>query len=260
MGKIRPRGKFEKMFLNDNSTPKFYGRRQGRKIRKAKTTLLDAFLPRVRINGENRLTAQTLFSFPVDKICLEIGFGNGEHLAGQAKNHPRTGFIGAEVFKNGVANLLSLITGIKEGTDLPEHIELETGRTDNIRVFDDDMRLLFQRIPDNFLDRVFVLFPDPWPKKRHESRRFINPDNLKEIFRILKKGGILRVATDHKIYKGWTLRQVCRFEADSQKAFRWTATCGNDWKHEPADWVETKYQRKAIREGRHPVFLNFEKI
>lgn len=175
-------------------------------------------------------------------------------LPGRLPN-PSVGFIGAEVFQNGVANLLSLITGVKEGSNLPEKITLSSGRPDNIRIYDNDMRLLFPRIPDGFLDRIFVLFPDPWPKKRHASRRFINPDNLKELARILKKGGILRVATDHKIYKGWTLRQL-----HENPDFRWTASCGNDWKHEPADWVETKYQRKAIREGRRPVFLDFERL
>lgn len=241
------------MLLEDK--PKFYGRRQGRKIRKAKTSLLDAFLPEVLITEQTPINRQNLFAQPVEKVYLEIGFGNGEHLAGQAKNHPEIGFIGAEVFKNGVANLLSLITGIKEGSHLPEKFLLEPGRTNNIRVFDDDMRLLFARIPDGFLDKVFVLFPDPWPKKRHAARRFINPDNLQEIARCLKKGGILRVATDHKVYKSWTLRRL-----HEDKNFRWTATCGADWKHEPKDWVETKYQRKAIREGRKPVFLDYERI
>lgn len=235
--------------------PKFFGRRKGRVIRKTKTTLLDAFLPKIKITEDTAIDKQTLFGKAVEKVYLEIGFGNGEHLAGQAKNNPEVGFIGAEVFQNGVANLLSLITGIKDGTDLPEVINLENGRSDNIRVYDDDMRLLFPRIPDNFLDKVFVLFPDPWPKKRHASRRFINPDNLKEIARVLKKDGILRVATDHKVYKGWTLHQM-----HDCPNFEWTATCGNDWKHEPSDWVETKYQRKAIREGRKPVFLDFKKV
>lgn len=235
--------------------PKFFGRRKGRVIRKTKTTLLDAFLPKIKIAEDTAIDKQTLFGKAVEKVYLEIGFGNGEHLAGQAKNNPEVGFIGAEVFQNGVANLLSLITGIKDGTDLPEVINLENGRSDNIRVYDDDMRLLFPRIPDNFLDKVFVLFPDPWPKKRHASRRFINPDNLKEIARVLKKDGILRVATDHKVYKGWTLHQM-----HDCPNFEWTATCGNDWKHEPSDWVETKYQRKAIREGRKPVFLDFKKV
>ncbi len=243
----------EHRFISDK--PKFFGRRKGRIIRKAKSVLLEKFLPRVQISESAPLSKENLFDFPVREICLEIGFGSGEHLAGQALAHPDIGFIGAEVFQNGVANLLSLITGIKEGDNLPEQISLLPGRTDNIRIFADDIRLLFQKMPDNFLDRVFLLFPDPWPKKRHASRRFINPDNLRELARVLKKGGILRIATDHKVYKSWTLHQMhqCPF-------FRWTATCGNDWKHEPADWVQTKYQRKAIREGRRPVFLDYERL
>ena len=242
----------------DHSTPaqpKFYGRRQGRRIRKAKTTLLEAFLPDIAINQNTVFKTENLFGKPVREICLEIGFGNGEHLAGQALRHPDHGYIGAEVFKNGVANLLTLITGIKEGSALPEKITLLPDRTDNIRIYSDDIRLLFPKLPDAFIDRVYVLFPDPWPKKRHQNRRFINPDNLRELARLIKPGGILRVATDHKIYKGWTLRQL-----HNCPQFRWTATCGADWKHEPADWVQTKYQRKALLEGRRPVFLDFVRL
>lgn len=240
---------------NGLDRPKFYGRRKGRVIRKAKTNLLDLFLPKIKITPQTIFDKDKMFSIPVKEVALEIGFGDGQHLAGQAKNHPDTGYIGAEVFQNGVANLLTLITGIKEGTNLPEILNLESDRVDNIRVFDDDIRLLFKQIPDGFLDKIFVLFPDPWPKKRHAHRRFINPDNLAEIARILRPGGILRVATDHKIYKGWTLRQLA---ADSH--FQWTARNGNDWKHEPKDWVRTKYQQKAINEGRKPVFLDFIRL
>ncbi len=235
--------------------PKFFGRRLGRRIRKAKTSLLDRFLPELQINLNTVFKKETLFGTPVSSVCLEIGFGNGEHLAGQALKNPQTGFIGAEVFKNGVANLLSLITGIKQAGDVPEHISLLPGRVDNIRVYDDDIRLLFARLPDNFLDKVFLLFPDPWPKKRHASRRFVNPENLQEIARILKPGGLLRIATDHPVYKSWTLHQM-----HACPDFRWTATCGKDWKNPPADWVETKYQRKALREGRRPVFFDFERL
>lgn len=240
---------------NGLDRPKFYGRRKGRVIRKAKTNLLDVFLPEVKITPQTIFDKDKMFGIPVKEVALEIGFGDGQHLAGQAKNHPTVGYIGAEVFQNGVANLLTLITGIKEGSNLPEKINLESGRVDNIRVFDDDIRLLFKQIPDGFLDKIYVLFPDPWPKKRHAHRRFINPDNLSEIARILRPGGILRVATDHKIYKGWTLRQL-----SENQAFVWTAKCGADWKNEPADWVKTKYQQKAIREGRRPVFLDFERL
>lgn len=235
--------------------PKFFGRRLGRRIRKAKTSLLDRFLPELQINQNTVFKKENLFGTPVSSVCLEIGFGNGEHLAGQALNNPDTGFIGAEVFKNGVANLLSLITGIKQADEVPEKIMLLPGRVDNIRIYDDDIRLLFARLPDNFLDKVFLLFPDPWPKKRHAGRRFVNPENLKEIARILKPGGLLRIATDHPVYKSWTLRQM-----HACPDFRWTATCGKDWKNPPADWVETKYQRKALAEGRRPVFFNFERL
>lgn len=241
------------MLISDK--PKFFGRRKGRVIRKTKTTLLEAFLPALRINEQTAFDRQSMFGMPVEQICLEIGFGNGEHLAGQAKNNPHTGFIGAEVFQNGVANLLTLLTGIRTTDELPETISLEAGRTDNIRVFDDDIRLLFERIPDGFLDKVFILFPDPWPKKRHASRRIVNPDNLQEIARILKKGGLLRIATDHKVYKSWVLHQM-----HACPDFLWTAACGNDWKHEPADWVQTKYQRKALAEGRRPVFLDYRRV
>ncbi len=241
------------MFLEDK--PHFFGRRKGRVIRKTKTTLLESFLPNLRISKNTAFGKETLFGTEVDEICLEIGFGNGEHIAGQACKNPRTGYIGAEVFQNGVANLLSLITGIKITADLPEKITLEPGRVDNIRIWDDDIRLLFKNMPNQFLDKIYLLFPDPWPKKRHASRRFVNPENLQELSRLLKKGGILRIATDHKVYKSWTLHQM-----HACPDFKWTATCGNDWKHEPADWVQTKYQRKAIREGRRAVFLDYEKV
>ena len=237
------------MPLSDD--PKFYGRRIGRRIRKAKSSLLESFLPKVALSKEHPLS----FGTPVEKVYLEIGFGDGSHLAEQALRCPEIGFIGAEVFKNGVANLLSLMTGIKEGEDITEDIRLLPGRVDNVRVFDDDMRILFPLIPDHSIDKVFLLFPDPWPKKRHAERRFVNPENLKEIARILKKGGIFRIATDHKIYKIWALRRL-----NEDKNFRWTAKRGNDWKHEPCDWVQTKYQQKAIREGRKPVFLDFERL
>ena len=240
---------------NGQTEPKFFGRRQGRRIRKAKTSLLEKFLPRLQINQNTVFKSPELFGVPVRSVCLEIGFGNGEHIAGQALRHPDTGFIGAEVFKNGVANLLSLITGIKQADDVPENISLLPDRVDNIRIYDDDIRLLFARLPDQFLDKVFLLFPDPWPKKRHASRRFVNPENLKEIARILKPGGLFRIATDHPVYKTWVLRQMHK-----NPDFHWTAACGGDWKRAPADWVETKYQRKAVAEGRRPVFFNYERL
>ncbi len=244
-----------KMNNTESNNIKFFGRRKGRVIRKTKQSLTEKFLPEIAITPNNKVDCSQLFDFVPEKLMMEIGFGNGEHLAGQAKIHQNYGFIGVEVFQNGVANLLNLLTGIKQGTNLPEKFCLENDRADNVRVFADDVRLLFPYLPNAVFDKIFILFPDPWPKKKHANRRFINPDNLKELARILKKGGILRVATDHKVYKGWALRQLC-----ADKNFAWTAKCSDDWRNVPADHIETKYQRKAIAEGRKPVFFDFERV
>lgn len=235
--------------------PKFFGRRKGRVVRKAKQFLLDELLPQMKISEKTDFIKDNLFSERKEEYCLEIGFGDGQHIYGQAKKNPQNGYIGVEVFKNGVANLLTLISGIKEGNQLPEEISLADYEVKNIRVYDDDVRLLFQNIPDGFFDKVFLLFPDPWPKKKHASRRFVNPDNLREVSRVLRKGGLFRIATDHPIYKRHVLRTM--YEA---RDFVWLAKCGNDWRYEPSDWVRTKYQQKALREGRRPVFFDYQKI
>ena len=236
--------------------PKFFGRRKGRTIRKAKSFLLEDFLPKICLNVDKKINLSECFTKSKNKYALEIGFGDGSHLAAIAKSQPDTGFIGVEVYRNGVANLLSLITGVKEGneTDLQD-VMLQDGRVDNIRIYDDDVRLLFAALPDNSFDKIYLLFPDPWPKKKHANRRFVNPDNLQELARLLKKGGILQIATDHPVYKSWVLHTMAK---DSN--FRWTAQCSDDWRNPPADWFETKYQRKALREGRRPVFFEYQRL
>ncbi len=237
------------------SGPKFFGRRKGRVVRKAKQYLLDNLLPQMKISAAEDFADTRFLGDGNKERCLEIGFGDGQHLYGQAKKHPAALFVGVEVFQNGVANLLTLISGIKDGDGLPEKVSLADFGVTNIRVFDDDVRLLFQNIPDGFFDKVFLLFPDPWPKKKHSGRRFVNPDNLKEVARVLKKGGLFRIATDHPVYKRHVLRTM-----NDCPLFYWTAKCGNDWRNEPADWVKTKYQQKALREGRRPVFFDYRKI
>jgi len=244
--------------LNRNEIPdkpKFFGRRKGRVVRKAKSFLLEALLPQMRVFDKENFAVEKLFGCPKVEICLEIGFGDGQHLFGQAVRHPENGYLGVEVFQNGVANLLSLISGIKEGDNLPETVDAADYAVRNVRIFDDDVRLLFQNIPDSFFDKVFLLFPDPWPKKKHTDRRFVNVENLKEVARILKPGGLFRIATDHPVYKRHVLRtmRIC-------ENFVWTAKCGDDWRKEPADWVRTKYQMKALREGRRPVWFDYKKL
>lgn len=237
--------------------PKFFGRRKGRTIRKAKSFLIENFLPRLRLSSAEKIDLDKCFAESKEKYCLEIGFGDGEHLAALAMTQPQNGFVGVEVYKNGVANLLSILTGIKEGDDCGEvdEIHLVSGRKDNVRVFDDDVRLLFAALPSGVFDKIYLLFPDPWPKKKHAGRRFVNPDNLRELSRLLKRGGILQIATDHQVYKSWVMEQM-----RNNKDFCWTAKCSDDWRNPPADWFETKYQRKAIREGRKPVFFEYKRV
>ena len=243
------------MMMNNSynaDEPKFFGRRKGRVVRKAKSFLLDNMLSQIKVSDVLDFDKDKIFGTKKNEICLEIGFGDGQHIFGQAKNNPDVGYVGVEVFQNGVANLLSLISGIKEGDNLPSMIDALSYDVNNIRVFDDDIRKLFSKIPDGFFDKIFLLFPDPWPKKKHAGRRFVNPDNLKEIARVLKKGGLFRIATDHKVYKHHVLHTMheCKY-------FYWSAKCGDDWKKEPKDWVRTKYQAKAIREGRKPVWFDY---
>lgn len=237
------------------TAPKFFGRRKGRVVRKAKQFLLDNMLPQLRISQAGDFEKEKLFGGDVREVCLEIGFGDGQHLFGQAQKHPENGYVGVEVFQNGVANLLTLISGIKEGDNLPERVCAADFPVNNIRVFDDDVRLLFAQIPDAFFDKVYLLFPDPWPKKKHAGRRFVNPGNLEQVRRILKPGGLFRIATDHPVYKRHVLRTMHEAEG-----FVWTARRGDDWKHEPQDWVRTKYQQKALKEGRRPVFFDYRKV
>ncbi len=237
--------------------PKFFGRRQGRTIHKTKNFLLEHFLPRLLLNRNQPIDLPACFGTPKQRYCLEIGFGDGEHLAALAKANPQTGFIGIEVYKNGVANLLNILTGIREGNECPADgtVELAQGRVDNVRVFDDDARLLFDQLSDGVFDKIYLLFPDPWPKKKHAARRFVNPDNLNQLSRLLKTDGILQIATDHPVYKRWVLEQM-RARTD----FVWTAKTSDDWRNPPEDWHETKYQRKAIREGRKPVFFEYKRV
>lgn len=236
--------------------PKLFGRRQGRTIHKTKNFLLDNFLPQIHINEQQAAHLEQCFGTPMSHYCMEIGFGDGDHLAALAKDNPQTGFVGIEVYKNGVANLLSLLTSIHESVECPADgvVHLADGRADNIRVFDDDARLLFDALPDAVFDKIYLLFPDPWPKKKHAARRFVNPNNLNQLSRLLKAGGILQIATDHQVYKRWVLEQM-----RSRSDFEWTAKTSDDWRYPPADWHETKYQRKAIREGRKPVFFEYRK-
>jgi tRNA (guanine-N7-)-methyltransferase len=221
---------------------RFYGRRKGRPLRQGQQHVIDTFLPRLAIGlpKAGKLDPRSLFPHAPDQVWLEIGFGGGEHLAEQARRHPDVGFIGCEVFLNGIATLLTQAASLG---------------LSNLRVYPEDARDLLDALPDASLDRVFLLFPDPWPKRRHAGRRFIQPAHLDLLARLMKPGAEFRVASDDSTYIGWALAHLIR-----NPAFAWTARGPVDWRVRMPDWPGTRYESKALREGRHPVYLRFIRI
>lgn len=201
---------------------------------------MEDLLPRVATPDPAAGPIDLAALFPqAEEFELEVGFGGGEHLAWQAARAPRTGFIGAEPFVNGVAKLLALI----ERDALP-----------NIRVHHGDARPLIGALPRGRFSRIFVLHPDPWPKKRHYKRRMISPWFFDNAARLLKSDGVLRVASDIPDYVRWTL-----MHAQLAEEFEWTAATADDWRLRPDDWPQTRYEAKAIKEGRPPAYLQFRR-
>jgi tRNA (guanine-N7-)-methyltransferase len=222
--------------------PRFdwHGRRQGRKLRAGRQRLVQELLPRLAVPpGDGPLDPRILFPQGAAGIWLEIGFGGGEHLAGQAARHPDLGFIGCDVFLNGLASALA-------------HIDRE--KLANIRLLHGDARTLLPRLPDAAVDRVYLLFPDPWPKRRHRDRRFTGRANLDALARIMADGAELRIASDDMGFIRWTLEQ-----ARLHPHLTWRARGPQDWRRPPKDWIATRYQEKAVKAGRSPVFLTFRR-
>lgn len=217
-----------------------FGRRHGRRLRAGRRDLLDRLLPTVGIAmpaAGVELDPARLFQREMTGYRLEIGFGAGEHLAWQAARHPGIGFIGCEPFVNGVSSLLHRVD--------------ELG-LDNIRIHPDDARPLIEVLPEASIDRCFLLFPDPWPKARHHRRRFVRPETLDALARILTDGAEFRLASDDSGLVDWMLYQLRR-----HRAFRWAARRATDWRTRPPDWPETRYETKALH-GR-PVYLTFQR-
>ena len=196
-------------------------------------------MPQFRVALSEHLDPISLFSVPVKSIALEIGFGGGEHLLHQARLHPETGFIGCEPFVNGMAKMLAAI----------DQEDIKT-----IRVFDSDAVELLRSLAPHSLDRVFILYPDPWPKRRQNKRRFISDVTLGLIAKILKPGGELRFATDIDHYAGWTLAHIFR-----SPDFLWVADGPDDWRKPWPEWIQTRYEAKARREGRASSYLTFRR-
>jgi tRNA (guanine-N7-)-methyltransferase len=217
----------------------FFGRRKGKKLRAGQDDLVQNLLPAIRVVPGSDIPGQ----FPnrqARETWLEIGFGGGEHLAAQARAHRDVNIVGCEPFVNGMAKLLAVI---------------EQERLDNVRVWDDDVTDLLPTLPDASFDRVYILYPDPWPKRRQRKRRLVSDENLEMLARVMKPGSQLRFASDIDDYIGWVLARVLR-----SPHFRWTATRADDWRVPYEGWPGTRYEAKAIREGRVPSYLTFVRV
>ena len=207
----------------------FFGRRSGKTLRRHHLQLMEELLPKLRVDLDDPLAGLS------GEVRLEIGFGGGEHLAHQAGLFPEINFIGAEPFRNGVAKLLVLI---------------EEKAIGNIHIHDDDVRYLLEKLPPTSLSRIYVLYPDPWPKKRHHQRRIVNADTLKQFHMLLNPDGVFLFASDIVDYVEWTLRE-CREHSGFELM---------DNSAEPFEnWFQTRYEAKAKREGRETRYLTFRK-
>jgi tRNA (guanine-N7-)-methyltransferase len=219
----------------------FFGRRKGKKLRAAQGDLVEKLLPSVRVT--TGLTPSALFpasNSEARQTWLEIGFGGGEHLAAQARSHPDVNFIGCEPFVNGMAKLLAVI---------------EQEKLENIRIWDEDVTDLLPTLPDACLDRVYILYPDPWPKRHQRKRRLISDETLAELARVMRPGAELRFASDIDNYIGWVLARALR-----SPDFLWAAERLDDWRKPYEGWPGTRYEAKAIREGRVPSYLRFVRL
>lgn len=215
-----------------------YGRRLGRPLRAGRQELLSDLLPRLRLSVADGAGIDPAALFPGKReVWLELGFGGGEHLAAQAEAHPDVGVIGTELFLNGIGSLL-------------RHVR--DRQLTNVRVADIDSFRLIGALAPASIARVFLLFPDPWPKVRHHRRRFVRDESLDLVARLLRDGGEFRFATDHADYCTWALARIVR-----HPAFAWAAESPADWRERPPDWPATRYEQRALAAGRKPVFLSF---
>ena len=218
----------------------FFGRRKGHPLRARQAALFDTLLPRLALDLTKPAPAdlRTLFD-GVDDVRLESGFGGGEHLIAEAERHPRTGFIGVEPFVNGMAKALAAI---------------EERKLRNIRLHHGDATDLLAWLPAAGLARVDLLYPDPWPKRRHWKRRFVQDASVAQIARILRRDGEFRFASDIPDYVAWTLLRLLR-----SPDFGWTAEQADDWRLPWPGFTSTRYEAKAKREGRVPCYLIFRR-
>ena len=228
------------MSSDERPGSRLHGRRRGHRLSAKRQQLVDDLLPKLVLpSAPSMLDARGLFGDD-RPIWLEIGFGGGEHLAWQAEHHGDVGFIGAEPYINGVAGLLTAI---------------DDGQLSNIRIEPDDVVPVLERLAPGSLSRVFILFPDPWPKVRHHKRRIVTPATIALLSHLMVDGAELRLATDDMPYARWMMAVMA-----GSPDFQWTARRPADWRARPPDWPQTRYESKARQAGRNPVFLRFKRV
>ncbi|MDO8422004.1 MAG: tRNA (guanosine(46)-N7)-methyltransferase TrmB [Parvibaculum sp.] len=221
-----------------------FGRKKGKTLRSRHAMLMETLFPKVSISLESpEIEPKTLFEPAVAEVWLEIGFGGGEHLSWQAQNNPQVGILGCEPFINGVAKLVS---------------EIDTHGLKNVRIHADDARFLLEKLTPRSLARTFILYPDPWPKQDQKKRRFVNAETLALISAAMKTGAELRVASDIPDYVNWTLKHIDAHNALGKSQFVWKNNDLSECRERPADWPQTRYEQKALRENRVPAYLCFE--
>jgi tRNA (guanine-N7-)-methyltransferase len=230
----------------DVETPergRFFGRSKGKALREGQAAIMAAGLARFGLpQGDGLLDPASLFAAAPDEIRLEIGFGGGEHLIHRAQECPSIGFIGVEPFVNGMAKLL---------------VEVDRLQLANIRVHGLDATRLLRRITPGTLDEICLLYPDPWPKRRQRKRRFVSDTSLALIAQALKPGGLFRFASDIDDYVGWTLVRALASPELASPELDWVGDHARDWRTPYPGWPGTRYEAKALREGRTPSYLTF---
>jgi len=219
----------------------FFGRRHGKALRARQADALATLMPRYGLDLEQppppRL--ESLFTAPVQRVSIEIGFGGGEHLLHRVRTEPDTGFIGVEPFVNGMAKLMAAILADPPG---------------NLRVHNDEAAELLDWLPPASVSGLDLLYPDPWPKRRHWKRRIVSAENLDRFARILKPGARFRFASDIDSYINWTLLRVT-----AHPEFEWMATSADDWRNPFPGWPGTRYEAKALAAGRTCTYLTFRR-
>ncbi len=230
----------------ERASEAFFGRRRGKALRAAQIKREETLLPLLKLDLSKpapEQLAELFFNGDATHVGadvrIEIGFGGGEHLVHEMDRFPQTGFIGVEPFVNGMAKLLGALEGQKQ-------------RLQHIRLYDDDATELLDWLPSSSIAGIDLFYPDPWPKKKHWKRRFVNEKNLDRFARVLKKGAPFRFASDIDTYVNWTL-----FHCSHHPDFIWSASTPDDWKLPFQEWPGTRYEEKAMKAGRTPAYLTF---